>query len=213
MLNYSYPIAVGRDILSIGIGVGMVNFGMKPNFITPDQTAIGLTDKAIPFSGFGSTGADLNLGAYYKSVSGFYVGLSSTHLNSASLKQGVATTSYKLVKHMYIMGGFKTKTFGPGYIDAQMMMRTDVKKYSFDFNGRYMFNKYNAYGGLTYRTSDCIALLLGLNPILNLSVGYSYDLTLSKLTSISRGSHEILLKYCHYLPVPPVTVSRNPRWL
>jgi hypothetical protein len=76
-----------------------------------------------------------------------------------------------------------------------------------------MLTPYKAYGGITYRTSDCIAVMLGMNPYTNLTIGYSYDLTLSKLSGASRGSHEVLIKYIYFLPVPPLTVTRNPRWL
>jgi hypothetical protein len=79
-------------------------------------------------------------------------------------------------------------------------------------NAKYILSKIG-YAGLTYRTSDAIAIMLGLILLTNLTIGYSYDITLSKLSSVSRGSHEVLLKYCYYLPTPPVTVSRNPRWL
>ncbi len=211
MLNYSYPVKLGNSVLGVGIGLGMQSFGMKPTWITPDPSASGLADKSLPI-GFNSAGLDLNLGLYYKSNLGFYAGLSSTHINTADLKEGLSG-NYKVIRHYYLMGGYRTKNIGPGYLDAQMLMKTELKFYSFDFNARYMLNQYNSYIGLTYRTSDCIAIILGMDPIKNLTIGYSYDLTLSKLSSVSRGSHEILIKYRYYLPVPPVTVTRNPRWL
>ena len=70
-----------------------------------------------------------------------------------------------------------------------------------------------AYGGLTYRTVDAIGLMLGFMPITNMTVGYSYDITTNKLASVSRGSHEIMVKYCYFLPPPPVTKAAHPRWL
>jgi type IX secretion system PorP/SprF family membrane protein len=214
MLNYSYPLAIGQDVLGIGLGVGMVNFGMKPNWIAPDPSAV---DKSLPV-GFSATGLDLNFGLYYQSSKRFYAGLSATHLTSSSLTQSatVGTASvnqtYKVARHIYVMGGYKTQPIGPGIVDAQMMLRTDLQKASIDLNARYILNNLG-YAGLTYRTSDAVALMLGFIPIPNFTVGYSYDLTLNKLSSISRGSHEILMKYCYYLPIPPVAVSRHPRWL
>jgi len=47
----------------------------------------------------------------------------------------------------------------------------------------------------------------------NLTVGYSYDITVNKLASVSRGSHEIFFKYCYNLPEPPKQSARHPRWL
>lgn len=109
------------------------------------------------------------------------------------------------------MGG---KTFDDvlnGKIDAQVLMRTDLVKLSFDLNARYFYtlNDQVLYGGISYRNSDAIAVLFGYSPIDRFTVGYSYDITINKLSSVSRGSHEILFKYCFNLPEPKMTYSRN----
>jgi hypothetical protein len=91
-------------------------------------------------------------------------------------------------------------------------MRTDLVKFSADINARYIWNNI-AYGGLTYRISDAIGIMVGWNPIKNLTVGYSYDVTINKLSNVSKGSHEILLKYCYKLPPIPIATSKHPRWL
>jgi cysteine desulfurase/selenocysteine lyase len=101
-------------------------------------------------------------------------------------------------------------------IDVQALMRTDFVKFSADINARYIYTLQDdkqVYGGLTYRTSDAIALMAGYTPINNLTVGYSYDLTVNKLSNISRGSHELVVKYCMFLKEKPVPSARHPRWL
>jgi type IX secretion system PorP/SprF family membrane protein len=214
MLNYSYPLKIGEDKLGIGLGLGILNFGLKPTWITPDNNNF---DKSIPET-FSATGLDINFGLYYQSSKRFYIGISGTHLNSSNLKQSVTQGNstydqiYKVARHLYVMAGYKTNPIGPGNIDFQTMLRSDLNKYSLDLNAKYTLSKIG-YAGMTYRTSDAIAIMLGFIPMINMTVGYSYDLTLSKLSSVSRGSHEVLLKYCYYLPIPPVTVTRNPRWL
>jgi len=110
------------------------------------------------------------------------------------------------------MGGKKFTNVLGGDIDAQVLLRTDLVKFSADLNVRYLW-KGMAYGGLTYRTVDAIGLMLGFMPIKNMTVGYSYDITTNKLASVSRGSHEIMVKYCYFLPPPPVTKAAHPRWL
>jgi hypothetical protein len=99
-----------------------------------------------------------------------------------------------------------------GDIDANVLMRTDLVKFSADINARYIWRNI-AYGGLTYRTSDAVAIMLGWVPITNITVGYSYDITTNKLSSVSRGSHEILLKYCYSYHHHRFTKSKHPRWL
>lgn len=212
LLNYSYPLTVGNaGILGIGVGVGIVNFGMSPVWVPP-TTAV---DPTLPTS-FSATNLDLNFGLYWKGKSDYYVGLSSTHLNESLLKQTVGTIdqTYQTARHYYIMGGKKFLDVAGGDIDAQILMRTDLVKFSADLNVRYMWRDI-AYGGLTYRTIDAIGLMVGGKPIkgVDMTVGYSYDVTTNKLASVSRGSHEILLKYCYYIPLPPITRSNHPRWL
>jgi hypothetical protein len=115
------------------------------------------------------------------------------------------------------MGGYIVKdAFGTGNnIDIQTLVRTDLIRYSMDLNARYMMELGGnpAYGGLTFRTSDAIALMAGYSPMANFQVGYSYDININKLASISRGSHEMFVKYCYFLPPPPKTKARHPRWL
>jgi hypothetical protein len=115
------------------------------------------------------------------------------------------------------MGGKKMKDVLGGTIDAQVLMRTDMVKFSADINARYIYdfgNSKQGYGGLTIRTTDAVAFMFGYTPMENLTVGYSYDLTLfNKLANISRGSHEILVKYCYVIPEIPIGSTRHPRWL
>jgi type IX secretion system PorP/SprF family membrane protein len=209
LLNYSYPLSLGNaGTLGIGIGVGIVNFGMNPEWVPP-TTAV---DNSLPV-GFSATNLDMNFGLYFKG-NDFFAGISSTHLNESLLKKpaGLVSNEYQVARHYYLMGGKKFRNVGPGDIDAQLLVRTDMVKYSADVNVRYIW-KNIAYGGLTYRTIDAIGLMVGWIPIKNFTIGYSYDITTNKLSSVSRGSHEMLLRYCFYLPTPPITRSNHPRWL
>jgi type IX secretion system PorP/SprF family membrane protein len=210
LLNYSFPLEIpGAGKLGIGIGVGMINFGMNPNWVPPTTNP----DNSLPV-GFSATNLDLNFGLYFKGEQDYYAGLSSTHLSQSLLSESVAgvTNEYQTARHYYIMGGKKFRNIAGGDIDANVLMRTDLVKFSADINARYIWRNI-AYGGLTYRTSDAVAIMLGWVPLRNMTIGYSYDITINKLSSVSRGSHEILLKYCYFLPPPPITKSKHPRWL
>jgi type IX secretion system PorP/SprF family membrane protein len=212
LLNYSFPIQIGKvGVLGLGVGIGIINYGIEPTWVPPTST----TDPSLPL-GFAATNLDANFGAYFQGKD-FYAGLSSTHLSESLLEKSVAglDQNYQTARHYYLMGG---KTFDDvlnGKIDAQVLMRTDLVKLSFDLNTRYFYtlNDQVLYGGLSYRNSDAIAVLFGYSPIDRFTVGYSYDVTINKLASVSRGSHEIVLKYCYNFKTPKVTISRNPRFL
>jgi hypothetical protein len=129
---------------------------------------------------------------------------------------GIGVAGYSTARHYYLMGGYKLPNIASGALDFNLMMRTDLVKYSVDINSRYFFKKDSkefGYVGLTYRTSDAIGIMLGYNAFKNFTCGYSYDITVNKLSSISRGSHEFFVRYCFYLKNPPKTYSTHPRWL
>jgi type IX secretion system PorP/SprF family membrane protein len=210
LLNYSFPIKIGSaGTLGIGIGAGMVNFGMSPDWVPPTTNA----DSKLPTE-FSATNLDLNFGIYFKGSSDYYVGVSSTHLNESLMTQKVGNIDqkYQMARHYYLMGGKKFRNIWGGDLDAQALVRTDLIKFSSDISVRYIYND-KMYGGLTYRTVDAVGIMLGYIPMKNFTIGYSYDLTTNKLASASRGSHEILLKYCYHLPKPPMSKAIHPRWL
>jgi type IX secretion system PorP/SprF family membrane protein len=212
LLNYSYPVQIGRaGVLGVGVGIGIMNYGMDPSWVPPTSAI----DPTLPV-GFAATGVDANFGLYFQAKD-YYVGVSSTHLTESELSKAVTpiTQSYQTARHYYLMGGYKFKDVANGTIDAQMLVRTDLIKFSADLNARYLFKMdgKDAYGGLSFRTSDAIAVMLGYSPIPKFQVGYSYDITINKLASVSRGSHEMMVKYCYFIPPPPKTKARHPRML
>jgi len=215
LLNYSYPISLGNvGVLGAGIGVGMMSYAMNPSWIPP-QT---LNDPSLPGNDFSAISLDLNFGLYLKGRN-YYAGLSSTHLSESEMlgsATGIGVAGYSTARHYYFMGGYKLPNIASGALDFNLMMRTDLVKYSVDINSRYFFKKDSkefGYVGLTYRTSDAIGIMLGYNAFKNFTCGYSYDITVNKLSSISRGSHEFFVRYCFYLKNPPKTYSTHPRWL
>ncbi len=228
-LNASYRFNIaGAGRLGVGVGLGLFNIGMSPVWVPP----VTQIDPSLP-QGFSDNKFDLNGGLYWVGLQDYYVGISSTHLTAPRLSDETglpvggsttpSTVTYDAARHYYLMGGKKfVNLIGNGvHLDANALLRTDLVKYSADINARVMY-KDLAYGGLTYRTSDAIAIMVGARPFKlssfgppmdNLLVGYSYDITINKLAGISRGTHEVMLKYCYYLPPVPIQKSKHPRWL
>jgi len=123
-----------------------------------------------------------------------------------------AFQSYSVNRHYYLMAG-KRESVTPDFdIEVSTMLRTDFNKFSGDVALRGFF-KNKIYGGVGYRISDAVLILLGMEVIPNLTVGYSYDITVNRLANISWGTHEIMLRYCRPIPLPPPTIHRNPRIL
>jgi type IX secretion system PorP/SprF family membrane protein len=223
MLNYSHHLTLGNGKLGLGVGVGMVNFGMNPTWIGP-QTQI---DPTFPGASSAIT-FDVNFGIYYRAQN-WFAGISSTHLQASTLNltsqfplgSSSGNVPYDLARHYYAMGGYTFKAIGPGDIDVQATLQTDLLKYSANINARYIFRGF-LYGGLGFRNSDAVSVLLGWRPFDKklasgkgrafMWVGYSYDITVGRLSKISNGTHEIALKFC-YIPIIPITKAHHPKWL
>ncbi len=209
LLNYSYPLINSNgNKLGVGVGLGLMNLGMSPTWVPPTSAV----DNSLP-TGFSGNGLDLNFGIYYKSNLGFYAGLSSTHLNAARLNNKLSQTSqaFGVNRHYYLMGGYK-RTLGSNAIDVQLLARSILTQTSIDVNARFMYRQLG-YAGLSFRNADAISIMLGYNISNGFLIGYAYDFTINKLSGVSKGSHEIVLKYCRPIPVPPIAISRHPRWL
>ncbi|MBI2258455.1 MAG: PorP/SprF family type IX secretion system membrane protein [Flavobacteriia bacterium] len=205
LLNVSFPwqLGGGRE-LGIGLGLGMVNVGFNGDWIPSGGD---YTDPLLPASG-GGVNLDVNLGLFYKTLNKFYAGLSMTHLSGAELKN----INYNNARNLFVLvgKGLNLDDQGVKRIDIQMLMRTEFVKFSTELNARFFYN--SLYAGATYRLSDGLGVMLGYDSG-KIGIGYSYDLTLNKLRTISKGSHEFFLKYRYIIPEPPVQKSKHPRWL
>lgn len=214
-LNLSYHATTSAGILGVGVGLGFNNFGLNPNWVPPST----LLDPTLPV-GSSATQFDMNAGLYWKGLSEtvpYYVGLSATHLTAPSMEQASIlaagqNVTFNVARHYYFMGGVTFDAGQNGKVDVQTMVQSDLVKTSVNLNARYIYNNM-FYGGLGYRTSDAISVMAGFIPFKGAAISYSYDLSIHKLSSISRGTHELMVKYCYYLPPPPRTVSNHPRWL
>lgn len=206
VLNYSYHLPLGDGTLGMGLGLGLVSYGMNPTWVVPDDP----NDPNLP-QAVTESNLDANFGLYYLSNNGWYAGLSSVHLPAAQMD----LLNFSTVRHYYGMGGYRQlEAFGVSSLDFDynLLIRSDFVKTSADINVRAIWDGLY-YGGLTIRPSDAIGLMAGIQLPNNFIFGYSYDITINKLSSISAGSHELFVRYCYFLPPPPVTKSRNPRYL
>ncbi len=212
LLNYSYHLPISPvGELGIGVGIGMINFGQNPTWVPPTTQ----NDLTLPV-GFNATNLDLNFGLYFRGTSDWYAGISSTHLSESLLRKQISMVDYQYQtkRHYYAMGGKTFRQVGgsDGDIDIQALVRTEFTKVSADINARYIWRNM-IYGGITYRTIDAIGIMAGWYPIDNLLIGYAYDISTNKLAGISRGSHEIAVRYCYKFPPVPYATTRHPRWL
>lgn len=228
-VGYSFSNFLPFD-LRAGVGIGIMNHSVTPAWLPPET----LADPNLT-SQFSATGFDANFGLYARhtlasgSRSGdqWNFGVSMTHLPAPSLEDPASANNpvplgFQSARHLYFMGGYKLVGIVAGRddIDVNILTQTDNVEWSVHLNARYMYNDM-FYGGLTFRSEDMVGIIAGvkLNSLSNtvelppILIGYSYDFTINQLSTISQGSHEILVRYCYPLPGIPITKTRHPRWL
>lgn len=206
MLNYSYPFQIGEvGVLHAGLGVGLLNFGINPNWIPPTSAI----DASLPVASSGTT-LDGNFGIFYKSYKGYYFGLSSSHLNKPSIQ----TSNFTFVRHYFFNAGHRfLNVLGPKRdLEVQVLLLSTLIVNVADINIRYSHSNL-FYAGLTARTTNTYCMMAGFYPLKNLTLGYSFDINANGVLNPSNGTHEIVIRYRYIAPIPPSEKSKHPRWL
>lgn len=198
-LQYAYKKQLYSGTLSVGADIGFVSIGFHggdsihkmpigdPNYF--DYSS----DPEIPKTNVAGTSFDMNVGVYY-STPDYYAGLSYTHLNSPTVLWG-DNSEFKEKGTLFFTGGYRYVLPDPKYVlRPSTLLKTDFSSLQLDVSSILEYdNKY--WGGISYRIQDAVVFFAGINLASGLSIGYSYDLLTSQISSVSWGSHEIMMTY------------------
>lgn len=208
-LSYSLHLKeLGLEILGGDLGIGFsASYNTKvidgDDWITPDGGPVGAGgDEAIPVLGAKDAGMSFNAGLYYEHPSSLYIGVSTTNLSEADLKD----LKMSSVRHYYAMAGFDYEVINNFKLRANGLMKTDGVKQQYDLNLNVLaFDRF--WAGATYRHNDAIAPMAGVK-FGGFKLGYSYGIPTSFIGYYSNGNHEIMVNYC-YKFTPPVKYQRE----
>ncbi len=189
--------------LSIGLEAGWGQFG----YVNPKFRARHPNDPNIPFSSVFDGNIDLGMGLFYErnqlgqGFRDFYAGLSLKHVNTPSYL--LQWTTYRTVMHGYLVTGVNiTAQGGLLVISPEALIKYNSEP-QIDLRVSAV-RQQRIKTGLGYRqwgNADAVSLFAGLF-IQSAYVGYSYDKTLSSITQVSNGTHELVFTYCWQRPNP-----------
>lgn len=207
---YAYAQQIGRK--------WFIRFGVEATYFqrSLDWNKLTFGDMIDPNRGFIYSTADL---PQLNSISGidissgilattdnFFIGFSAHHLtepNESLLNNtGEAYIPMKFSGH----AGYEIQLGGSGYQSTDASISPNVLyRYQGGFQqlnlGLYV-KKGNIVGGVWYRDRDAFIALLGIETD-RFQIGYSYDVTVSKLANASAGSHELSLMLKFDCKPPP----------
>ncbi|MEX2596976.1 MAG: type IX secretion system membrane protein PorP/SprF [Salibacteraceae bacterium] len=223
---------IGNDPGHLGIGasVGLIQFGIGNNWRSTNPH---YEDPSIPNGGYQASSFDMDFGLWYQ-TSKLYFGVSMTHLNQANFESegfGLVDGSYqdvedynwaasfKMKSHLFVTAGYDFPLSNPLFVlKPSVFVKSDLVSTQIDLNTLVEYNNF-IWGGLTYRWIDAVVAMAGVNWAPGtvpgtLRAGYAYDVTTSRITQGSNGSHEIFLQYCLKLKQKsPVTRHKSVRFL
>lgn len=203
--QYAYRQKLGPGYLSAGVDLGFVNVGFRgdsarvvPKDATGD-TYHESSDPALPSASKSDMRFDMGVGLYYSTPT-WWLGASYSHLTQPKMDwSGGAEGEKKELKvtgTMYISGGyhFRLRNHRDWMLTPSMMVMTDFK--GWDVNLTLMCDYKNRYRwGLGYRIAGSVNILLGVDIISGLQLGYTCELPTNNLLLESYGSHELYLAY------------------
>jgi len=187
-LNYAYKVNLKntKSELSLGLSANFLQYHLNTDALNP----VDGSDSAIYDEPNSKIGADLDIGAFM-SDKNYYAGISIAQLFARNDSFSIFTPA----RHYYLMGGYEYDIDRDTKLTATLLAKTtEVTKFQYEIGAIFEFNK-KYWFGLNYRTEDAIAFLAGLEFLNDWKFGYSYDVTISKLSPVSNGAHELFLSY------------------
>ena len=182
-LNYSYHFDLGKGrTLAAGVSAGV----SKQKFSDILSNYPGLPYEALN-DGYAFLS---NAGVIYKAKN-LSLGVSSTQLLTARIDD----VSYLRARNYYLFGSYNFNLSDKFALKPQVLLSAQSGFYSADYNLLATYNN-RYWAGVTYRTRETFAFLVGVDIKERYRVGYSYGATRSRLNNgISRGMHEIVLGF------------------
>ena len=195
---YSYQLKISRKF--------SIRMGMEATFFqkTLDWSKLTFGDMIDPRRGFvlqtgdqprGGSTAGLDFSAGFLGFSeSFYFGFAAHHLTqpNESLIKEQSKLPMKLTAHAGAMiplaGAASQYQTEDAMISPNIIYRRQADFQQLNM-GLYV-KKGPLLGGVWYRNRDAFIVLLGIQSD-NLKIGYSYDVTISKLANATAGSHEL----------------------
>ncbi|WP_276483667.1 type IX secretion system membrane protein PorP/SprF [Paraflavitalea pollutisoli] len=182
----SLAMGISGGVSQLSLRQGDLDFGDAT--VDPAVTSKGTINKLKP---------EANAGLWLYGQD-FFVGASVQQLVPSKISwadNNVVPMEGKLVPHTFVTAGYR---FWLG--DAFSLLPSVMVRYvspmplGVDVNAKLQY-KQLVWVGAAYRHEEGFAGMAGLHVAKGIIAGYSYDYTISKLNTVSRGSHELMIGF------------------
>lgn len=196
--TYAYRFKINKiskGRIGLGLKAGMFNSSYDWNKIVFKDVDDGLTgtnqtNKTVPVFDFG---------IYYHNTNKHFLGATIKNLNNPENDQTLTgnTVLSKQFRQAILTGGLIMElndrvVFRPSFL-FQTVMQSGTKPLA-DVNLSLLFDQV-LWTGISYRSSNAIAVILEYEVTEMFKIGYSYDYYMGELSTYNSGSHEIFLGF------------------
>lgn len=193
--SYAYNMPLSKRIRwSNGLFLGFQQHRIDGNGVITD----GQHDASLPEMSINKIIPDLSIGSWLYSEE-FYVGLAANQILRNRLEYSVNHVTDdigRLNYHYFLTAGGRIPFYHNEmeWIPSILIRYVNPAPVSFDLNSKIRYKKMY-WAGVSYRHKDAIAILAGITIAKSFHIGYSYDISISKLAKYHSNSHEIVLGY------------------
>ncbi len=188
---YAYHIQTSEKTkFSLGLTFGITQMTIDGSQITlREEGDLTLTDQVAS-----ETKPDANFGALWYSDK-FYVGVSANQILNNQLDMFPGDGDGNLAVHYYLTGAYRFDLGEKLQVEPSTLVKyVDPLPVQVDLSARFIYDG-NLWLGGTYRSDDAAAVFAGYQIMNYLTIGYSYDITTSKLKKYADGTHEIFIQF------------------
>ena len=204
-VSYNYNYNIGKSsLLSISGGAGLIQKSIDgaklraPDGDYVDGNIITHNDPELSIVMETAVAPTTRVGVMFKNDS-FEAGISADNLLGNELNYSETDYNFTLNRHYYFYLAYYWQFVDDIEISPSGFVKMDQNYIQTDISIMANYNDF-LLGGVSLRgfsdlNLDAIAFIAGFKMNENLTLAYSYDLSVSSFNSVSQGSHEILINY------------------
>ena len=195
--TWAYHLGIAeRTSVSVGVSAGVQNWTLNSGKLYFGQAFP--VDPAVAGSGYlNKLRPDVNAGVWLYSAN-YFVGLAAQNIVPSKLRFAEDTVRLedgRIVPHMFLQAGYRLFLNDDFSLLPSFTLRyVNPSPIGVDLNAKLQYRDL-VWAGMNYRYNDGYAAMVGLNISSALNLGYSYDFTTSRLNTVSRGTHEIVVGF------------------
>lgn len=195
--TYAYHLGLSpRTNLSAGFGAGISRVSYdrsKAKLIDPNDPLVIQNSSEI-----NRIRPDLSFGLWLYSAD-YFVGLSAQQIIPQKVRftDDANYEGSRMVPHIFATAGYRFLVNDDINAIPSVMFKYvngSPTNPQFDLNAKFQYRDLLWVGG-SYRFRDGVAAMAGLNVGNTFNVGYAYDFTTTRLNTVSRGTHELVIGF------------------